>query len=301
MEVLDTRQLRSFAMLAETGSFTAAAEKLFLTQSAVSHSIKSLESQLEAVLFERAGKRISLTPAGEQLLGHAHSILSRMEQAAHDVAAISRQGYGRIRIGAAQTACQYILPAVMREFRECFPNCEVSISPGDTAELLEMLENGQIDLAFSIRMRKGDHFEFRPLFDDELAYAYSPMHPWAKVKELNASHFRRVQFIVYAKQSFTARLVETYFQKIGWPMPAYLELGAMEAIKEFAKIGMGVGIIAPWVAKKEIEGGSLVIRPLAPKEDAIEVRREWGMFALRNRQLSMAEETLIGLCESVCR
>lgn len=288
-------------MLAETGSFTVAAEKLFLTQSAVSHSIKSLETQLEASLFERAGKRISLTPAGERLRGHANSILMLMEQAAYEVAAVSRHGYGRIRIGAAQTACQYILPSVMREFRECFPNCDVSITPGDTAELLELLENGQVDLALSIQTRKGEQFEFRPLFDDDLAYVFSPIHPWAKIKQPGERDFRRVKFIVYAKKSLTTRLAEAYFHRNGWPMPSFIELGNMEAIKEFAKIGMGVGIVAPWIARKEIEEGSLLTKPLAPNSDDGEVRREWGMFSLRNRQLPMAEETFVGLCEAVCR
>lgn len=296
MELLDTRQLRAFAMLAETGSFTAAAERLYLTQSAVSHSIKALETQLQCALVERLGKKISLTPSGETLLAHARSILRSIDLAQRDVAAVCRPGYGRIRVGAAQTVCQYILPAVVREFRECFPQCEVSIQSGDTDELLDLLENGQVDVSLGLRVSKYDQFSYRPLFQDHMAYVHSPQHPWATRGKLLLEDLAREQFIVYSRRSLTTRMVGEHFQRSGLRLPLMIELGNMEAIKEFARIGVGVGIIAPWIARKELTEASLLMKPLSNGQ----IAREWGFYSLRNRALTMAEETLAGLCQAVC-
>jgi len=99
MELLDSRQLRAFQELARQGSFTGAARALNLTQSAISHSIKALEGSLGTELFERLGKSVRLTRAGEALLPHADRILSRMERAQEDLALLTRPGHGRLRIG----------------------------------------------------------------------------------------------------------------------------------------------------------------------------------------------------------
>src|SRR3954468_19497802 len=120
---LDSRQLRAFVSLARTGSFTLAARDLNLTQSAVSHSIRSLEEEVRCRLLDRIGKKVTLTQAGEQLLGHAQKILQEMETARERLGELGRWGHGRLRIGASLTACQYILPPVLREFKESFPHC----------------------------------------------------------------------------------------------------------------------------------------------------------------------------------
>src|SRR5213595_942472 len=110
---LDTRQLRAFATLARTGSFTKAARELYLSQSAVSHSMKALEQDVGCRLLDRVGKTVSLTQAGEQLLQHAERILKEMADARQDLHQLSKWGKGRLRIGASTTACQHILPAVL--------------------------------------------------------------------------------------------------------------------------------------------------------------------------------------------
>ncbi len=297
MELPDLRQLRIFSALVETGSFTAAAEKLFLTQSAVSHSIKSLESQMECQLVRRLGKTIALTQAGERLLSHARTILAQVEAAMEDVTTLLRPGYGRLRVGATQTICHYILPAVIREFRECFPHCEVAIHPGDTAELLEFLESGKIDIALGLRFPKMEPLEFRPLFADELACIFSPLYPLSEARRIRPQDLRHEKLIVYSKSSLTTRLIENHFRQNQVPLPPLIELGNMEAIKEFAKIGVGVGIVAPWIAEKELEEKSLQARTLGPGN----VKREWGVLRLANRKSNIIEDNFTGLCETVCQ
>ena len=116
--ILDSRQLLAFTMLARRGSFTLAAKDLFLTQSAVSHAIKALEEEVGTRLFDRTGKRARLTQTGEQFLRHAEKILQEMELARAGLEHMSNWGHSRLHVGASTTACQHILPTVLREFRQ---------------------------------------------------------------------------------------------------------------------------------------------------------------------------------------
>src|SRR5262249_6542735 len=129
---LDSRQLRAFVVLARTGSFTQTARELNITQSGVSHSMKALESETGCRLLDRLGKKVVLTQAGEQLLHHAKKILQEMEHARESLAHLGKWGRGRLRLGASTTVCQQIIPAVLREFKESFPDHLITIEPGDT-------------------------------------------------------------------------------------------------------------------------------------------------------------------------
>src|SRR5438445_13015253 len=111
---LDSRQLRAFATLARTGSFTLAAKELYLSQSAVSHSMKALEQDVGCRLLDRLGKKVLLTQAGEQLLHHEQKILSVMSEVRESLQHLGRWGRTRLRIGASTTACQYMLLALLR-------------------------------------------------------------------------------------------------------------------------------------------------------------------------------------------
>src|SRR6476620_5145375 len=119
---LDSRQLRTFCALARTGSFTQTARELHLTQSGVSHSMKALERDIGCRLLDRLGKKVVLTQAGEQLLHHSLNILSEMESARESLAHLGKWGRGRLRLGASTTACQHLIPPVLREFKESFPD-----------------------------------------------------------------------------------------------------------------------------------------------------------------------------------
>ena len=115
--LLDSRQLRAFCVLARTGSFTETARELHLTQSGISHSMKALEGDVGCRLLDRLGKKVLLTQAGEQLLQHAQKILQEMESAREMLGRLGKWGRGRLRLGASTTACQHLIPTVLRESR----------------------------------------------------------------------------------------------------------------------------------------------------------------------------------------
>jgi DNA-binding transcriptional LysR family regulator len=292
---LDSRQLRAFVSLSRTGSFTRTARELHLSQSAISHSIKALEHELQCRLLDRLGKSIVLTQAGEQLLSHAQRILTEMGIARERLRDLGKWGHGRLRIGAGPTACQYILPSVLREFKESFPQCLIQIEPGDTPTALELLHNNRIDLALGLQPRNLGELDFRGLFKDELRFLVSPLHPWARAGRADQSQIARERFILYAKRSYTSEMIEAYFRREAVVLPASIELGSIEAIKELVKLGLGVSILAPWVARRELTEGSLVALPLGARK----LQRCWGVLLRKGQRLSLAQETFIGLCAAV--
>ena len=294
---LDSRQLLAFVTVARRGSFTLAAKDLFLTQSAVSHAIKALEDELGHRLLDRVGKRVSITQAGEQLLIHAQRILGEMEAARAGLDHLANWGHGRLRVGASVTACQYLLPTVLREFRQSFPKCVIRIEPGDHGRQLELLREGQIDLAIMLKPDGDREFTFVPMFEDQLRFVVSPLHPWAALQHVPRAQVAQETLILYNKSSFTFRLLADYFREERVSLNNYIELGAMEAIKELAKTGVGVGVIAPWVACTEIESGALVSIPLGARP----LVRHWGVGYLRGRRLALGEETFVGLCQEVAQ
>ena len=292
---IDSRQLRAFSVLARTGSFTQTAHELHLTQSAISHAMKALEQDMGCRLLDRMGKTVVLTQAGEQLLVRVERVLEEMASARSELGRLGKWGSSRLRIGASTTACQHVLPAVLREFKESFPQCAISIQPGDTPENIDALRAHQIDLAVNLEPRRDEPLEFRPMFTDELQFILSPLHPWARAGKVQREEIARQQYILYGKGSYTFQMIEAYFREEKIVLHSLLDLGNMEAIKELVKLGLGISILAPWTARKEIEEKSLVALPLGRRK----LKRRWGVLHWRGRRLSLAEETFIGLCESV--
>ena len=291
---LDSRQLRAFASLARTGSFTRTARELHLSQSAISHSIKALEVEVGCRLLDRVNKSVTLTQAGEQLLTHAECILAEMDSARERLKELGKWGHGRLRLGASATLCHYILPKVLREFRDRFSQCAIQIEPGDTPAALELLHSHRIDVAIGLEPRNQDQTEFRLLFRDELQFLVSPVHPWAKSGRVDRTQIGQQRFILYTKTSYMADMVEAYFRQEGLVLPTHIELGSMEAIKELVKLGLGISLLAPWVAKRELAEGSLTALPLGRRR----LERRWGILTRKGQRLSLAEETFVGLCAS---
>lgn len=296
-QLIDSKQLRSFATLAQTGSFTVAARQLGVTQSAVSHAVKALEREMGCRLLDRVGKSVILNQAGEQFLSRAEKIIKEMSEARNDLGKLGKWGASRLRIGASTTACQYILPGVLREFKESFPQCSITIQVGDTPENIEALRLHRIDLAVNLQPKCDESLEFRELFVDELQFLVSPLHPWALSGKADRSQIALQNYIFYTKKSYTFEIIERYFREEGISLYSLLELGNMEAIKEMVKLGIGVSVLAPWTASKELERRSLVAVPLGKRK----LKRHWGVLHWRERRMSLAEETFIGLCETVCQ
>jgi DNA-binding transcriptional LysR family regulator len=293
-EPIDSRQLRAFVTLARTGSFTLAAKELFLSQSAVSHSMKALETDVGCRLFDRVGKKVLLTQAGETLLSHAGKILHEMAAARAGLEQLGKWGMGRLRVAAGSAICQYVLPGVLKSLKEKFPKCLVLVEQTEPARVFDLIRANVVDMAFTLQPREDDQIAFEPLFTDELMFAVAPEHPWAQSGHVVRAEIPKQSYALQRKNTQTFRVIEDYFHEEEMVLNTVIEAGSVEAIKELVKFGLGVGILAPWTARREAQEGSLILLPLGRRK----LKRTWGLVHWRGRRLSLAEETFLSLCKA---
>lgn len=294
-QTIDSRQILAFCTLVQTGSFTETARQLNLTQSAISHSVKNLEEDLECQLVTRAGRKIHITEDGEEFYRNAQAILHQMESARDRIRERVNWGRGRLRVGASTTACQHLLPKVLREFGESFPYCAISIFPADTPKLIELVRRYEIDVAIVIDTGKMTDISMLPLFSDELVLVTSPIHPFVKKGSVQMDQIAQQRLVLYNQSSHTFRLIENFFRRNNLALRNYIELGSMEAIKELIKINYGISFLAGWIVENEINRRSLIRIDLGRRK----LKRQWGICYASDRKLSITEETFIGLCESI--
>ncbi len=289
--LLDTRQLRAFAALARCGSFTEAAVELCLTQSAVSHSMKALEDDLGSRLFLRSGKRVLLTQAGKELLGHADSILRRMGLAREAVSSLEKSPRGRLRIGCSTAASQFILLAILKDFREIFPLYNVTVVPGETPENMARLREGEIDLSISLKPHETTGLRCHALFADDLELLVAPDHPWTHTPP-TAAEVAEQNTIVTSRKSYTCELFRNHLAGQGVRANQFTELGSIEAMKQFVRQGLGTAIAARWTAEEEIARGEIAIIAMPGGR----IRREWVVSHLEDRTPNQAEQAFTNLC-----
>lgn len=256
--------------------------------------MRALEESVNCRLFDRLGKKVALTQAGEQLLVHAERILGEMERARAGLEHLGQWGHARLRLGATATLSHYLLPPVLREFKRQFRDCHVVIEPGDTMEVQAMLEDGTIDLALALETRHRQTVETLPLFSDELRFLISPEHPWARLGRARQEEIVQQSYILYDKASLTFRMIQEFFEQDNITLNTVIEMGSMGAIKELVKLGLGISILAPWIAEHELNEGSLVAVALGRRK----LRRNWGIVHRQGRRLSLLESTFVDLCRS---
>ena len=290
----DVHRLRVFAAAAQHMSFTRAAQTLFLTQSAVSHQIAALEHEFATPLFERAGRTVALTAAGRSLLEQSRRVVAVLDEADKAVRQAGRPDMGTLRIGASPTACQFLIPESLREFRESYPRYGLSIAVGDSPQVGQQLVDGTIDLGIMIRAERNKQLTFHELFVDELGFIVSPRHPWAIAGKVNRHEIAAQHFVMYTRGSATFRVIERHLLRLQSPLQNYIELGSMEAIKELVKLGLGVSVVAPWIAVQELHQRSLVwLKMPGPV-----LRRTWCLAHRAGRRVGMVEQTFLGLCRT---
>ena len=283
-----------FCAVARRGSVVLASRELHLTPSAISHGLKALESQLGIRLFERTQKRILLNHAGEQLLAKIEQPLSALDAAQESIQQLAKWGQTRLRIGAAASACQYIMPGVIRELKKTNPKLVLLVELGDMANMVELLHQNRIDLALGVALDGQEHLEMRPMFKDELLFVFSPAHRWASTPSIPREELRKQPLIVYQRNSATTRMVNDYFQQLEIVPSTVMEIGSIEAIKELVRLELGVSVLAPWTADKELARGKLLMRPLGPRT----LSRQWVVAFLKGRRLNLVEESFCRLCRN---
>jgi len=293
---LDLRLLRAFAAVAKVCSHTKAAALINVTQSAVSHGMKRLEDQLGCSLFYKKGKTVHLTAEGRLFYGHVLRILDNVDRAADSVSGRHADSRGKLTVVFSASMAHLILASVLREFRESYPNISLIVRLEDSGRAIKSLEEGECDLAVTIADGLPKTLKAHTLFEDQIALLFSPQHAWAEKQRVAVSEMSREHFLLYQRNSVTFRRTEDFFLRSGVRLSSYVEIPSFEIMKQLAQLGLGVALMAPWVASKELKEGSLVSRPL-PK---FPLRRQWAVIHQAGHKVSLTEQTFIGLCRMAC-
>lgn len=291
-EPLDSRQLKAFAILAKTGSYTETARQLYVTHSAVSHAMRALESNLGCRLLNRVDKRVVLTEAGEALLPHAEQALAEMERARETLNALNKWGYRRLRLAAETALGPIFLHSILVKYQREFPRVMMNVEFLNSQETRAALESNRVELALTERPPPDGRFEFVPLFTDRFQVVVSAGHPWAVKRGITRSELPKNPFILYRASKEARRMQEEYFARDGFILNTVAELDHPDAVKELVKQTGAMSFLPQWTFAREKKEGSLAA--LAPGRKTLE--QTWGFIHWRGRALDHAETMFIKAC-----
>jgi DNA-binding transcriptional LysR family regulator len=244
---MDLRQLEIIRAIADSGSFTAAGEKLHVSQSAISRQILLLEEELGEAVFHRIGRRIRITPAGEALLQLSNRVFQDLQDTVAIISDKQETLRGTIRLVGGMTVCLYVFPMLLQEVRRAHPQLDVKITVGSTERSVAMLRAGTADLGLLTLPIEASDLVATPVLQEELLVVTYPAHPLAKRRQIAPADLNRQPFVMFETGSITRRLVNEFFTREGIEAEIVMETENVEIIKAMVRTGLGIGII-PWQA-----------------------------------------------------
>jgi DNA-binding transcriptional LysR family regulator len=271
-------QLATFAKVVECGSFSGAAEKLGLTQPAVSLQIRQLEKRLGTALIERIGRKVRPTAAGDELFGHVDRIDAAVGSAVESVARHASEIIGHVRMGTDNTVTIFLLPPVLGALRKRYPSLEISVSTGNAADMVKAVEENRIDLAFATLPVSSRALEVTPVLDD--AIVAIARHDMVLPHRLTAANLAKLPLLLSQPGSAGRRITDRWFARGDATVNPAMSLGSAEAIKAMAIAGLGCGIV-PEMAIGKDSRESFIVRPLSPP-----LKRTLGLVIRKDKRLS---------------
>jgi LysR family transcriptional regulator, transcriptional activator of the cysJI operon len=287
---MNLNQLHSFLTVIDAGSLTKAAERLFLTQPALSLQIKALEEEFGQLLFERDGKQLRLTNAGRVLQERAGQILDLVEQTRQDVTGFTEFQRGQLTIAANETTCLYVLPSLLQSFCERFPGLEIRLLDRRSAEIAALVADGEADFGLATLPVMDTRISTQPLFWREDVAICGNGHPLARQESISVTDLAHHTLLLLEKGSTSRLLIEQRLTQHGVVPKATMALGSIEIIKRLAAINLGVAIVPGVAIKEEVRTGQLRL-----------FRLEWlqprtvGLIQRRNGYLSPASQLFLKL------
>ena len=276
---LEVRHLSLVHEIAATGSVTRAAERLHLTQSALSHQLRDIESRLGLQLFLRLGKRMVLTPPGERVLGAARRVLDEIGRTEDDLRLMTQHGKGVLRLCTQCNTGYHWLPPLLQAFHRKFPGIDVQIMVNATDRPLEALLEGQIDLAVVTSDVDDKRLSSEQLFEDELVAVVSPTHPFAKRSYIEPADFAEEHLIIYKADRHDSYTFTRILAPAGVEPARVSQVPLTEAILELVKAGLGVSVMARWAIEPAIKTGAVRAVRITRRG----VHRGWSAVTLRDR------------------
>ncbi len=280
-------RLRIFLVVARNGSFTRAAQELHIAQPAVSHQVKALERDLGVELFERGGRRIGLTPAGEVLATSCRDVFSRLDESAQALAEIATGTGGMVTLAADSTSGVFVVPRALGAFHRLYPAIDITLRVDNRAGVIRRLRDWECDLAVMASPPAELGCEVEPFLADRLVVVAPPDHPLAGQVRVNPRQLTHERFLLREPGSGTREATARFFARRGLPLSVGMELGSGEAIIQAVSAGLGVSVISRWAIELELRAGRLVILPV----EGFPIERSWSIVRLRERRLTAVVRT----------
>jgi DNA-binding transcriptional LysR family regulator len=283
------RQLRTFKTVADLTSFSAAAQRLKLSQPSVSYQVKELEETLGLPLLDRLGKRVQLTEAGNVLYNYARRMLDVLDEATVVIEEMRGIQRGTLRVGASTTVGIYLLPAALGAFKKLHPGLVISLEIGTRARVQDQVLRNELDLAVVGPALKDPELAIIPFLSDELVVVAPAGHPMAGRRGLTLKDLADQPFIMREASSGSRLSLEKAARKAGAKLRVAMELGSNGAIKHAVESGLGLAVISRYAAALEFSSGRLVELDVR----GFPIRRDWHIVHLRRRKLPASVHAFI--------
>jgi DNA-binding transcriptional LysR family regulator len=281
-------QLKVFEATARHGSFTRAAEELFLTQPTVSMQVKQLTKAVGLPLFEQVGKKLYLTDAGRELFSTCQDIFSRLDQLEMRVADMKGMKQGQLRLAVITTA-KYFVPRLLGPFCQIYPGIDISLIVTNHEQVIERLSDNQDDLYIMSQLPEHMDIEAYPFLDNPLVVIAPRNHPLAGQKNIPLSRLIDEHFIMREPGSGTRRSVQKLFDQEGVSVRVRLELGSNEAIKQAIAGGLGLSVLSRHTLTPEGSNSELTVLDV----QGFPIHRNWYAVYLSGKQLSVVASTFL--------
>jgi DNA-binding transcriptional LysR family regulator len=292
---VEIRQLRAFVAIAESGTFTAGALRVHVTQAAISMQIRQLETEIGAKVFVRAPRHVILTEAGEQLLRRARHILREHDAALDEIAELAGAERGRLRIGSASAmVLTEQFPIILKELRKQHPAAEIAVTSGTSEVLVDQILAGEVDVAFVSLPVDERGIKTERLSEDQLVAIASPRHKLAKQRTISAYTLAGERLILGERGGNTRRLIDQFFAQAGVALRVAMELSRQQAIKRMVEEDMGVGIVPLQSVREEVEKGKLIRWWI----EGAQINWELGIAQLSNGYESPIVQKFVSLARS---
>lgn len=258
-------QLMTFCALAKHKSFSLAAEERCLSQPAVSVQIRELEREFGVRFFDRIGRRVILTQAGEIMLDCAESVLGRLEAVQQELAELQGLRRGKLTLGATQVIAIHVLPEILRSLKDRYPEIEFSLQIGFGSDIVDKVLDGVMDLAMvgEREILRDPRLIVRPLLEDELVVITSRQHPWSAREKVHSVELKSQPFIISRPSSAVWEVVEKRLGQVGVRIKPSMEFGSSDGVKKAVEVGLGISVMPrSGITKEDIELGRLKVLTL---------------------------------------
>jgi DNA-binding transcriptional LysR family regulator len=282
---MDTQNLQAFVLVAETGSFSLAAEKLHLTQPAVSKRVALLEDQLQTELFDRIGRNISLTEAGRALLPHAKQVQQDLQLAMRSVRDLDGEVGGELRLATSHHIGLHRLPPLLSYFSKAFPEVQIDIDFMDSEQAYDLITQGKAELAVvTLSPTDTENMITTPLWGDPLDFMVQASHPLAQAGALELAYLSEHPAILPGLNTYTGQIIKRLFDQRQLHLQVSMATNYLETIRMMASVGLGWTVLPRSMADSSLERLQVT--------DAV-LERTLGCVYHRGRSLSRAAGAFI--------